>query len=113
MQFTVTYCYLSGHLATLKNPRSRFGSTAIVGSRLEKRGRHGGAWLLTRTGTAEGRSRAQKRGQRMGRPAETPRRAECRGPRGAGRRARMRGELGEECCCCSFHSGLSGTAVLA
>ena len=26
---------------------------------------------------------------------------------------RMRGELGEECCCCSFHSGLSGTAVLA
>ena len=26
---------------------------------------------------------------------------------------RMRGELGEECCCCSLHSGLSGTAVLA
>jgi hypothetical protein len=26
---------------------------------------------------------------------------------------RMRGELGEECCCCSFHSGLSGTAVPA
>ena len=24
---------------------------------------------------------------------------------------RMRGELGEECSCCSFHSGLSDTAV--
>jgi hypothetical protein len=27
--------------------------------------------------------------------------------------SRIRGELGEECCCCRFHSGLSGTAVLA
>ena len=26
---------------------------------------------------------------------------------------RMRGELGDECCCCSFHSALSGTAVLS
>ena len=39
---------------------------------------------LIRTRTAEGRSRAQKLGQHMGRPLETHRRAEGRGPPATG-----------------------------
>jgi DNA invertase Pin-like site-specific DNA recombinase len=48
---------------------------------------------LSRTRTAEGRSRAQKRGQRMGRPPEINGGAAGRGPQAPGRKGATLAEL--------------------